>query len=168
MEPTPQNLPTLTDHDKAFAATNDPALSPQTFTLGGREFKMLFLKYKSQLQFMSHLQPLLKMMATSLGQTEVTVPELNLGTSGVSFENMISFCANEFPQMVALICQQTDKTITAAWVEDVAESPVQLLFIIMKQVAVNKMVEHIASFFVSIRPLMMPMLKKHLKIQPSA
>lgn len=167
MDNIKEKLPTLTDREKAFAATNEPSLSQSSFKLGDREFKVVFLKYNAQLAFMAHLQPLIQMMATRLTGNEVTVPDINLGSDGFSVSTILKYCLNDLPEMVAIICRQTDETVTAAWVVDVAESPFDLIAIIMRQIDTNKMVEKIARFFVSMRPLLMPLMKQ-LKTQLSA
>ncbi len=156
--PTPPEDKTLTQEQIIRAATNSPALAEDQFVLGDRTFKIIDLQYKSYLAFMRHLQPLVKMLGELLLREDSILPEglsLNIQDAPLAkiFEGLLDYCGETLPEMVALICQQTDKTITAEWVEEHAQSPLQLAGIAMQQVAQNNMVEDVVRFFVLLRPM---------------
>jgi hypothetical protein len=145
----PQQTSTLDERTKAFAATNDPALSPDSFTLGPKTFPIVFLKYKDQITFISQLQPLLTMFTPDSG----TPKGLEEIVSSISVGGLMKYCLTGLPEMVALICRNTDPTITVDYVTEHAVSPFQLCGIILQQVAMNNMLGDIISFFRALRPL---------------
>lgn len=147
----------LTQKEKVFAATNDPSLATDQFTLGERSFPVLYLKYKAQLKFIAHLQPLLELVGGAIAGGPA-ISGLELGTR-LNLASLMQYCAEDLPAMVALMCQQSDKEVTAEWVEDNCEGPVQLAGIVLKQVGRNRFVPQILDFFVQILPTLM-MVKK--------
>jgi hypothetical protein len=170
--PTLQQKVELTEREIVFAAINDPDLAADSFELAGETFKIVNLKYKSYLKFISHIQPLAGVVTKALAQQE-GIPGLDLSTMGaVTASGIMDYCGEHLPAMVALICQQTRPEITAQWVEDNAFSPFQLAGIVMQQIAQNRMISDIARFFVPLLKAMKQMkadqAKSTIKATPSS
>lgn len=162
--PAPQQTVTLTEREKAFAATNHPALAPDSFTLGERTFPVLFLKYKDQIRFIAELQPLLRMF----GVDSLSPEGLEDIVDKFSMSGMMQYCMEGLPAMVTLICQNSDPSITVDYVLAAAQSPFQLCGIIMQQIAVNNMLNDIAAFFRSLRPMKMMLMGSRRPSTPKA
>lgn len=131
------------------AATNDPELSDNTFVLGERTFTVVDLEYDSYLKFITKLAPLMKAVAGGL-----------LASRGSSVPNMldpamlVEMCINDLPELAALVCQQTDKSVTTEEVKRLGKTPFKLAHIVLKQIEQNKIISEISDFFAQMLPLM--------------
>lgn len=163
-EPTPAETPDqpkLTAPQITAAATNSPALAPEGFNFGGRDFKLLHLDYESYLDFTFFLQPLLEGVAAKFMSSKgvslpgIEIPEFE-GSNIAGY--FLKFCRSELPAMVCIVCnQQPGEKITPEWVKKNAKSPFQLAKIVMLQVGKNQMVSEFADFFGQILPAVMMM-----------
>lgn len=138
----------LTQQEIVRAATNSPELAVDSFELGGREFKILDLPYDDYLKFFALLEPLLSGVAGQLTAFRIG------NVDGLSVKDVIKYCGQQLPEMVRLICVQTEPHVTTKDVKDWARSPFSLASIVLKQVAHNKMIEDVTDFFASLLPLM--------------
>lgn len=154
--------PSLTKAQITAAATNSPALAPEGFNFGGRDFKLLDLSYDSYLDFTFYLQPLLEGIASKfLAAKGVSLPGIEIPElEGPNIANyFLKFCRKELPEMVCIVCNQMpgQEKVTPEWVKQYAKSPFQLAKIVMLQVSKNQMVSEFASFFGQILPLVTQM-----------
>lgn len=151
--------PTLSTQAIHRAATNDPELSENTFTLGSkengtfREFKVVDLEYDDYLLFITKLAPLMKVLGSSILAAK--------GGSSMSLDpsSLIEHCVHELPELAALVCRQTDPSVTADEVKKLAKTPFKLATIILRQIEQNKIVSEISDFFAQMLPLMKVALK---------
>lgn len=165
----PATTPALSEEQIIAEATAAPELSKDEFKLGDRTFKVVSLKYRQYLSFVSKLEPVLKALGSKMksglsqareSSTQVSVPGIVLQSlDGLDTSYIMKFCADEIPAMVEIVCNMgiSDPTqhITKEWVEDVAESPFELLDIVLKQINKNKMIVQFASFFAQLLPILL-------------
>jgi hypothetical protein len=141
----------LTQKEIARAMTNDPALSEVSFTLGDRTYKVVDLAYDDYTTFLSLLSPLIE------GVAKKFISHVQVVDSGENFSlrptDLFDYCKNELPKLVAIICNQTDQSITEHDVKAVAKSPIQLAQIVMLQFQQNNIIKDIGDFFVQTLPL---------------
>jgi hypothetical protein len=131
------------------AATNDPALSTTEVTLGDRTFKIVDLPYKDYLAFLVAFKPLLGVfMATAGSGLEVS------GLPAFDASDLITYCSDTLPEMVRIVCKQTDPTITVDEVMELGKTPFKLANIVLIQVQQNQMIKEITDFFGTILALM--------------
>jgi hypothetical protein len=136
-------IKTLTDKDIAFGATNAPALSSASFTLGDRTFKLVHLEYDAYLAFVTLLTPLFEFAQAASG----------IGTEALSPKAVIQYCGADLPELVKLVCSQTDPSITVEEVKRLGKNPLVLAAVVLKQVEHNEMIKDFADFFGQILPL---------------
>jgi len=156
----PETSPSISDRDKAFLATNSPALATNEFSFAGRTFKLLNLDYNSYLEFTALLQPLAEVVVNAVvSKAGIGAPRgLNLASSDFSLSGLMKYCGKDLPHMVAICCNMSLKKegaelVDAAWVIEHAEDPFQLAGIALKQIIQNKMIERATSFFENLLPL---------------
>jgi hypothetical protein len=147
IEPTPE--PALTEAQKVRAAVNDPA---DKFTLGGRVFNIVDLPYDDYLRFIVLLEPLLKGIVGA-ATSSISIPGMEFSASTLSASSIASFCGESLPEMVRIICSQTEPDITAKEVKTLGKNPFQLAKVVMKQVAQNGLIKDFTDFFGQILPL---------------
>ncbi len=134
------------------AAVNSPKLSDIKFTLGEKEFKVIDLSYDSYLQFITHLTPLLEIFVGSLAATggvRVLTP-----TADINAGSIIKYCGESLPEIVCIVCNQTDTSVTKEDVKKWAKSPFALCHIVLLQIEKNAIISDFASFFQQILPLL--------------
>ncbi len=158
--------------------TNDMRLDRDTFTLGNRTFTVVSLQYRQYLQFMARLKPLLEAVASKVRGSIAEASGLNekINVSGITMnalnaldpDFLMGFCADSLPAMVEIICnmkslreERVDDVVDNIWVEKNAQSPFQLVNIVLLQVNKNNMIVDFASFFAEILPLLMGGKKKN-------
>lgn len=139
----------LSQADLDRAATNDPATSP-TFKLGDREFKVLDLNYKDYIRFFSHLKPMIGVIVGAIA-TSRGVP---MSLPAFDSMSLIDYCAEELPEMVRIICSQTDPTITAEEVTTLGKTPFTLARIVAMQMNRNNMINDFMDFLKETLPLL--------------
>lgn len=162
--------PALTQEQILNEATETSAAGEGEFTFGGRKFQVVSLKYRQYLQFIGHLRPILELVGGKLKSSinDAISNKARVGLPGIALQALseiepsllFRFCADELPIMVELVCnmkairdEQFDDLVTAKWVEDHAETPFELVDIILKQVHKNNMIAQFADFFVQVLPL---------------
>lgn len=163
--------PALSEAQIVAEATNDPKLSNQTFTFGGREFTVVSLGYKQYLQFIARFKPILELLTgkvknsileasdpKSLNLQGIVMNALNTVDAGL----LMDFCADDLPALVEIVCNmaatredRVEDFVTAKWVEDNASSPFQLVNIVLAQVSKNNMIVEFASFFAQALPILL-------------
>lgn len=130
------------------AATNDPMLSDDSFTLGDRTFQIVDLAYDDYIMFFTYLQPLFESFASG-----ITDGVISTGAN-FSVSDLLKHCASSLPNMVCLMCRQTDPYITAEDVKKLGKNPFVLAAAVLKQIRRNRMIEDISDFFEQILPLL--------------
>jgi hypothetical protein len=134
----------------ARAATNDPALSAVSFNLGDRSFKIVDLAYDDYVKFLALLAPLLESVAKKFLVRDVLAVE---GES-VSVADLFKYCVDGLPEMVCIVCSQTDPTIKVDDVKRLGKNPINLARIVLLQIQQNNVIKDIGDFFVQTLPLM--------------
>jgi len=138
-------MSTITQIDTALAATNAPSLSDIEVSIGDRSWKVVFLKYAEQVKFLALLQPLMESLAGKMAGID----------SGMTAAGLLKYCGGNLPEMAAIVCRQTDSTVTAEQLVAIeGVSPFKLASIVVSQIKRNQMIEEIVSFFEQIVPLM--------------
>jgi hypothetical protein len=157
---------TLTEQQIALAATNNPALSNDSFTLSGKTYKYVHLSYDYYIEFLLKIKPLLAAVVGTVSmkaRATVTLPGIELSANPMS--GVVDFCSGDIPDMVRIIVNNTleaegrdDEKITVADIKKIrGVTPMQLSEIIMGQVVYNNMIAEFASFFVQSMPLLKAM-----------
>jgi hypothetical protein len=160
-EQAPSDQPTLMRQEIVAAATNSPALAPDSFMLGDRDFKILYLDYDRNVEFTELMEPLLKgLLAVVASKSKVTIPGIDIPATGINLSSLMTFLKKSLPQMAALSCQMSDKTITEKWVRENATDPYQLARIAMQQIEKNQMLNKFLDFFAQTLPALGMFLKK--------
>jgi len=152
----------LTQEQILLGATNDPALSTDSYTFNGKTYKYVHLSYDSYIEFMLKIKPLLTAVVGTVAQkskTTVTLPGIDLVGSPIS--TVISFASKEVPDMVRIIINNSNdfaEDTARITVEEIKKvrgiTPMTLCNIIMGQVIYNNMIAEFASFFVQMMPLL--------------
>ena|SRR5579859_7517890 len=138
-------MPEITPIDIALAATNEPALSDDTFELGGVTYGVVYLKYKAQIKFLALLQPLMETVAGKMAGVDM----------GLAVTGLVKYCSDSLPELAAIVCQQTDPEMTAAKIIEMEDvTPFKLASIIVKQIKRNQMIQDVVSFFKQVLPLL--------------
>lgn len=149
-----QETPAVTERDMVRAALNAPELSEKEFKLGEKVYKVIDLEYDDYLMFVELLTPLIDVLQNRAKQAEVSVPDIAVvPEAGLDFRAVLKYCKKELPELVQIICKQTDPNIT---VEDIkkAGNPIKLANIVLQQILQNNMIQEFADFFVQMIPLM--------------
>lgn len=142
----------ITEVEKLEAATNDPALSNDSFELGGKTYKVVHLKYKSYVAFLKLLEPVMKgVLGVMSHQAGVGLGGIDLGK--VDTSSLVSLGTDNLPSLVQIVCSQTEP-ITVEEVEEVAESPWQLAEIVFLQVKKINLGDRFSSFIGRVANLM--------------
>lgn len=143
-------IKTPTPTEIVRAATNDPSLSTSSFTLGDKVFPVVDLPYDDYIKFFAYLQPLIEKFAGAVTGISFTSSQ----TDDLSVSGLIRYCSESLPEMVRLMCVQTDPSVTAEDVKKSVRSPFKLASIVMVQVKANKIIEDMTDFFEQIVPLL--------------
>lgn len=145
----------LTQRDVTRAAVNLPA---GQFALGERIFDIHDLSYDSYIAFIAYLTPLIEHVVQKIaGGQGVVIPGIDLSTSLFSATNILSLCGKELPEMVQLMCKESDPTITVEEVKALAKRPTVLVSAIIKQIKQNEMIKDFADFFAQVLSVMKPL-----------
>ena len=148
MNPTQKHPHELSKEELNRAAFNLPA---DEFMLGGRVFKIHDLPYDDYCKFCSYVYPMIesfikKFMAQRGG--DLNLPDgLRAEVPEFSGFDIFRVCEKQLPEMVCIICSQTDPTMTVTEVKRLAGRPQVLLAPVIQQIKLNHMVEEFASFF---------------------
>jgi hypothetical protein len=160
----------LTEEQVLSEAFAIPILGEGEFMFGGRKFQVVSLGYKQYLQFVSRLKPIIGLVASKLKNTitDAVNSKVNVGIPGIALSALgdidpaylLNFCAEDLPQMVEIVCnmkplreEKLGELVTAQWVEDNAQSPFELINIVLAQVNKNKMIVQFADFFAQVLPI---------------
>ncbi len=139
----------LTSQQIAQAATNSPALADAYFDLGPKAYPILDLKYDDYIIFTSLLEPVL------LGLVGKFSSSLGMASAASDFSSeLVKSLAKDLPQMVRLMCAQSDPSVTVEDVKAWAKSPFQLATLVVRQVERNNIVKDLTDFFFQILPLL--------------
>jgi hypothetical protein len=138
---------TLTEKEIIRAATNDPALSARTFTLGERTFTVVDLEYDDYLKFLAYLQPLLEAVTAKIASIRGLQLDLGTGGGGMSASALIGFCGKDLPEMARLVCKGTDAGITVEEIKKLGKTPFRLSEIVIAQIEQNNIVKDMSDFF---------------------
>lgn len=150
-----KETPSLSQKDIVRAVTNDPSLSSDEFKLGDRTFKVVDLGYDDYLKFMVAMKPLLSGIAAGMSKAKgVSVPGIDLPETSATEMKILEFCQDELPEMVRIVCAQTDPDITVAEIKKLGKTPFNLAPIALKQMVRNNIISQFTSFFGQILPLM--------------
>lgn len=150
---TPTESPKLSKEEQIRAATNSPELSEETFQLGDQTFKIIDLPYDDYLQFVSLLSPLLDAFISKLTPA-ASIPGINLDSGKVTTAAVMKYCGTSLPEMVRIVCSQTDPAITVETVKAKGKNPFRLAGIVMLQISRNNIIGDFADFFAQIAPLL--------------
>lgn len=150
---------TLTPEDLTRAAVNLPA---NEFLLGDRTFYIKDLPYDSYIAFISYLTPLVEAVVSRMvGNSGVSIPGIELQSSAFSAAKVLQLCAKELPEMVRLICRETDPDITVETIKELAKKPTALVAIVLKQIDQNGIIKDFADFFGQVVAVMKPLIPAH-------
>ena len=150
---TPTESPKLSKEEQIQAAVNSPELSEQSFQLGDQTFKIIDLPYDDYLQFVSMLSPLLDAFISKLTPA-ASIPGINLDSGKVTSAALLKYCGTTLPEMVRIICSQTDPAITVETIKAKGKNPFRLAGIVMQQISRNNIIGDFADFFAQIAPLL--------------
>src|SRR6185312_10862269 len=148
-DPTPT---TLNAAEIARAVTNDPALALDSFTLGDVEYKLVDLPYDDYIVFVSLLEPLINTFVKgAAGKRGISLNGLEVASSSeMTVSSLLTYCHASLPQMVQVICRQTDPAITTDAIKVAGKTPFRLAEIVLKQIIHNNIIKDFASFFQSV------------------
>jgi hypothetical protein len=145
-EALPTSAPTLTEQDKLRAALNLPA---DQFALGDRVFNIVDLPYDDYIHFVNYMTPFLELLVSRVSQkfTTVQVPGIEIKPETFNAASLITSVGKSLPEMVQIICRQTDPDITIAEVKRLAKKPTVLAVAVMKQIKQNGIIRDFSDFF---------------------
>jgi hypothetical protein len=151
--------PTITPENLTRAAVNLPA---DQFVLGDRTFYIKDLPYDSYIAFISYLTPLVEaVVSRMMGNSGVSIPGIELQSNAFSASKVLSLCGKELPEMVRLICAQTEPSITIEEIKQLAKKPTVLVAVVLKQIDQNGIIKDFADFFVQVVAVMKPLTPAH-------
>ena len=137
--------PVPSNEDKIRAAVNAPA---SKFVLGEREFEIKDLPYDDYLEFVGLVTPLIDTLINRVKvKNAAHIPGIDLDVKTISAANILEFCGSSLPKMAALICRQTDPSITEEDVKKLAGRPTALANVVMQQMAQNGIIQDFTDFF---------------------
>ncbi len=142
----------ITDDQKLEAATNDPALSNDSFELGGKTYKVVHLKYKSYVAFLRLLEPVMK------GVLGVMSHQAGLGLAGIDLgkvdtSSLVGLATENLPSLVQIVCSQTEP-ITVQEIEEMETTPFDLANIVFMQVKKIQLGDKFSAFITRISETM--------------
>lgn len=108
-------------------------------TFGGKNFKILSLKYEDYCEFLELLTPFLEPLFNS-------DPNVGFDVKGI-----VKMLNRSLPRMVHLMFHVQDPDVTEEWVKSKALSPFELAIMVFKQIEKNQMVKAFTDFFVLMR-----------------
>jgi hypothetical protein len=152
---TKTKKPALTKQEVTRAALNEP--SRTTFTLGDRTFPLKDLSYDQYTKFLTLLAPLADGLIGKISD-RVAVSQISgiedLDTSLFSVKDIFVYCGKYLPELVTIICQTTDPTVTVEWVKDAGKTPFKLAEIVLLQMMHNNTIKDFADFFERMLPIL--------------
>jgi hypothetical protein len=157
VQPIPTE-PQLTSAEISRAATNSPALSLEEFNLGDRNFKIVDLSYDSYVEFLTLLSPLIESVFGSIASAS-GIPGVNVDANAFNVSSIIKHCAKTLPQLVQLICNQTED-ISVDEVKRLGKTPMVLGGVVLKQLQRNNIIKDFADFFAQALPVLKANLPK--------
>ena len=148
-------LPTLSKEEIVRAALNNPELSNNQFQLGDKTYTIVDLSYDDYMVFISMLQPVIdQLMKGAAGRQGINLNGVDVAPTSLSTSNIITYCSDNLPRMVQIICRATEPEITIEQIKKDAKNPFKLADIVLQQVIQNNMIRDFATFFRSVLPLM--------------
>lgn len=155
----------LSEEQIALAATNDPALSTDSFEINGKTYKYVHLSYDYYIEFMVKIKPLLTAVVgtvASKAQATLSLPGIQLTENPIA--GITQFCLADIPDMVRIIINNSleaegrdAEKVTLKDIKQRGVTPMFLANIIFGQVTYNNMIAEFASFFIQSLPLLKAM-----------
>jgi hypothetical protein len=163
---SPATLKMLTPAQITQAATNDPALSNDSFVLNGKTYKYVHLSYDYYIEFLCKIKPLLAAVVGTVAakdKSTVSIPGIDLVENPMA--SVAAFAGHDIPDMVRIIINNSleadgreSESVTVADIKKIRGiTPMTLSEIVMGQVTFNSMITEFASFFVQSMPLLKAM-----------
>lgn len=143
----------MTNAEISRAVTNNPSLSLEEFSLGDRTFKIVDLSYDSYVDFLTLLSPLIEAVFGSVASA-ANMNGIKLDASALSVSTVIKHCAKTLPDLVLLVCKQTQRDITVDEVKLLGKTPLVLGAIVLKQLQKNNIIKDFADFFAQALPVL--------------
>lgn len=106
---------------------------------GGKDFKLLSLKYEDYCEFLELMTPFLEPLFNSDPNT------------GVDIKSIVKMLNRNLPRMTFLMFHSQDANVTEEWIKENAGSPFELAGLVFKQMEKNKVIKDFADFFVLMR-----------------
>lgn len=151
---TQTSEPSISEQQLIRAAVNIPV---DKFQLGDRVFDIVDLPYDDYIFFVSYMAPLIEILVTHLSSTgDLRIPGINLSAEYVTPKLLLEMCGTTMPDMVHLMCKQTDPSITVDEVKRLARRPTALATAILRQIQQNGMVKDFADFFAQVSQVLKP------------
>lgn len=128
------------------------------FVLGEQAFPLKDLSYDSYVIFLGYLTPLIEVVVQKIaGGAGISIPGIDLNANAFSTTNILKLCSKELPEMVHLMCKESDSTITVEDVKKLAGRPTTLVTAIVKQIHKNQMIQDFADFFAQVLSVVKPL-----------
>lgn len=151
----------LNKEDIMRATTNAP--TENAVVLSGRSFPLYDLPYDDYFSFLVKLQPLLESVVGKLTSFKgVDVPETAFNVGGV-----LQYCGEALPELVQIVCKQSDPTITINEIKRLAGNPFRMASVVLAQIQQNRMISDFADFFGQILPLVSMMKTPDVDEKPN-
>lgn len=146
--------PSIPEQQLIRAAINIPV---DKFQLGDQMFDIVDLPYDDYILFISHLAPLIEILVTHLTNTnDLKIPGISLSPEYVTPRLLLELCGSTMPDMVQLMCKQTDPDITVEEVKKLAKRPTVLASAILKQITQNGIIKEFGDFFGQVTQILKP------------
>jgi hypothetical protein len=149
--PTDKPVLVISERELARAVTNDPALSEDQFTLGGRVFTIIDLEYDEYVTFTTMLKPLFEVLFARF-TGGVSIPGIDLST-GLSADGVMRFALADLPEMARIVCSKTEPDITIEEVKKLAKQPFKLAEVVVAQILRNNIINDFSTVFTQLRRL---------------
>lgn len=151
---TQTSEPSIPEQQLIRAAINLPV---DKFQLGDRVFDIVDLPYDDYIYFISYLSPLIEILVTHLtSANDLRIPGIKLSPEYVTPKLLLEMCGSTMPDMVHLMCKQTDPDITVTEVKKLAKRPTVLATAILKQIQQNGIIKEFGDFFGQVTQILKP------------
>lgn len=153
-EATPTSEPSIPEQQLIRAAVNLPV---DKFQIGERVFDIVDLPYDDYIFFISYLAPLIEILVTHLSRTnDLAIPGINLSPEYFTPKLLLEMCGTTLPEMVQLMCKQSDPSITVQDVKLLAKRPTVLATAVLKQIQQNGIIKEFGDFFAQVTGILKP------------
>lgn len=143
----------ISEAEKIRAALNLPA---DQFKLGDRVFSIHDLPYDDYIAFVALSQPLVEVLINKVAgrNRAISVPGIELKPEDINIASIVTTLGKVLPDMVCLMCKQSDPTVTVAEVKTLGRTPFALAVAVFKQIKQNGMIRDFADFFVQLTTML--------------